>query len=239
MKKAYLNWSSGKDAAYALYLFQQQEIPVQKLVTTINSEFDRVSMHGLRKELLLKQVEQLQIPLQIITLPGDVPLARYNEIMEKETCQLKAEGFTHSIFGDVFLEDLRAYREQQLQKVGITAVFPLWKKNTAYLMKEFLAAGFKAITVSVNAQLLDASFCGRIIDQKFLSDLPEGIDPAGENGEFHSFVFDGPIFSKPVTFQKGEIVERSFAPAKTKEDNCFKEEQESWDTRFYYRDLLS
>jgi len=215
MKKAFLNWSSGKDAAYALYLLQQQkEFNVEKLVTTINSENDRVSMHGLGKELLLKQADNIGISLHLISLAGNVPLSDYNKIMEKETLQLKEEGYTHSIFGDIFLEDLKQYREQQLQKVEIEGVFPLWKKDTAQLMQEFLSAGFKAITVSVNAKLLNKSFCGRIIDEDFLNDLPEGVDPAGENGEFHTFVFDGPIFSDSVTFQKGEIVERSFAPVK-------------------------
>lgn len=239
MKKAFLNWSSGKDAAYALHLVQhKKEFSVEKLVTTINSETNRVSMHGLRKELLIKQAQNIGIPLQLIPLSGNVPLSEYNSIMEQEVLKLKEEGFTHSIFGDIFLEDLKQYREQQLQKVGIEGVFPLWKKHTAQLMQEFLAAGFKAITVSVNAKLLDQSFCGRLIDESFLADLPAGVDPAGENGEFHSFVFDGPIFSKPVSFQKGEIVERSFAPVKKKEDNCFKKEPEAWDTRFFYCELV-
>ncbi len=238
MRKAYLNWSSGKDAAYALYVIQQQkEFSVEKLVTTINSENSRVSMHGLRKDLLLKQAQSIEIPLQLISLPGNVPMSDYNKIMEQETQELKASGFTHSIFGDIFLEDLKEYREQQLQKVGLQPVFPLWKKNTSDLMQEFLSAGFKAITVSVNAKVLDQSFCGRLIDEQFLADLPKGVDPAGENGEFHTFVFDGPIFSKPVSFQKGEIVERSFEPVKNEDDNCFKKEPEAWDTRFYYCDL--
>ncbi|MDX1753522.1 MAG: diphthine--ammonia ligase [Salinimicrobium sediminis] len=239
MKKAFLNWSSGKDAAYALYLLQQQkEFNVEKLVATINSENYRVSMHGLRKELLLKQADSIGISLHLISLAGNVPLSDYNKIMEKETLQLKEEGFTHSIFGDIFLEDLRQYREQQLQKVEIQPIFPLWKKDTAQLMQEFLSAGFKAITVSVNAKLLNQSFCGRLIDESFFADLPEGVDPAGENGEFHTFVFDGPIFSDSVTFQKGEIVERSFAPVKKQDDNCFKKQPEAWDTRFYYCDLF-
>jgi uncharacterized protein (TIGR00290 family) len=194
-------------------------------------------MHGLRKELLLKQADSLGIPLHIISLPGEVSMEAYNRIMGEETGKLRAAGFTHSVFGDIFLEDLKQFREQQLQKMEIQPVFPLWKKDTAALMQEFISAGFKAITVSVNARLLDRSFCGREIDEQFLKDLPAGIDPAGENGEFHSFVFDGPIFSQPITFQKGEIVERSFAPAKKKEDNCFKKEPDTWDTSFYYCDL--
>lgn len=234
-----MNWSSGKDAAYALSLLQQdKEFSVERLVTTVNSEADRVSMHGLRKDLLVQQAKQMGIPLHTINLPGNVPIQTYDEIMEKETRNLKTEGYTHSIFGDIFLEDLKQYREQQLQKVEIQPIFPLWKRDTSELMQDFLSAGFKAITVSVNAKLLDKSFCGRVIDHQFLKDLPPGVDPAGENGEFHTFVFDGPLFSLPVTFQKGEIVERSFAPAKKKEDNCFKDDQESWDTRFFYCDLL-
>lgn len=240
MKKAFLNWSSGKDASLALHLVQQgNEYAVKKLVTTVNSETNRISMHGLRKELLFQQAERIGIPLHVISLSGEVSMSDYSEVMQKETRLLVQEDFTHSLFGDIFLEDLREYREQQLQKVGLQGVFPLWKKNTRLLMKDFLAAGFKAITVSVNSRILDRSFCGRVIDENFLAALPPGVDPAGENGEFHTFVFDGPIFKSPVPFQRGEIVERSFAPAKKKEDHCFSEEPEPWDTRFFYCDLLA
>ena len=238
MKKAFLNWSSGKDAAYALHLLQQQkEYKVEKLLCSMNSEVDRVSMHGLRKELLLQQVERIRIPLQMISLDGNVSMATYNELMEKEMKKLKQEGFTHSIFGDIFLEDLRKYREQQLQKMDLEAVFPLWKKDTKVLMQDFLRAGFKAITVSVNAAVLDSSFCGRIIDEKFLTDLPASVDPCGENGEFHTFVFDGPIFKAPVNFQKGQIVAQTYELSEEKEDNCFSNDQ-SWDHKFWYCDLL-
>ncbi|MGI0106338.1 ATP-binding protein [Salinimicrobium sp. WS361] len=240
MKKAFINWSSGKDAAFALYLTQQEkEYSVEKLLTTVNSEVDRISMHGLRSDLLLKQVQSIGIPLEVLPLAGNVSMKTYNQIMEEEMMKLKNAGFNYSIFGDIFLEDLKQYREQQLQKVDIEGVFPLWKKDTSALMKEILAAGFKAITVSVNAKVLDRSFCGRIVDESFLADLPSGVDPAGENGEFHTFVFDGPIFSKPVTFQKGQIVEKFFTSAGDEEDDCFKEKKETWDTKFYYCDLIS
>lgn len=239
MKKAFLNWSSGKDAAFALYLLQQgKEYSIEKLVCTVNAENNRISMHGLRKELLLQQAESLGIPLEIIELPGNVSMPVYNKIMEQTTDKLRSQGFTHSVFGDIFLEDLRDYREQQLQKAGLQAVFPLWKKDTSELMGEFLKAGFRAITVSVNAKVLDDSFCGRIINKEFLADLPSEVDPAGENGEFHSFVFDGPNFRFPIAFRKGEIVERSYQPSKNKDDDCFSEEQKTWDTRFWYCDLL-
>lgn len=239
MKKAYLNWSSGKDAAYALYRLQQERlVEVEKLVTTINSEVDRVSMHGLRRDLLIQQANKLNLPLHLISLPGELSMADYNKIMERETLFLRSEGFTHSVFGDILLDDLKEYREQQLQKVDLHGLFPLWKKDTAQLMNDFLSAGFKAITVSVNAKMLNKSFCGRIIDHKFLEDLPSEVDPAGENGEFHTFVFDGPNFSAPVNFQKGEIVEKFFTPAPQNKDNCFQQKEQNWDTHFYYCDLF-
>ena len=239
MKRAFLNWSSGKDAAFALYLLQRQkEYSVEKLVTTVNSENNRISTHGLRKELLLQQAKSTMLPLHIISLPGNVSMPVYNEIMQKETQKLVEEGFTHSVFGDIFLEDLREYREQQLQKVGLQAVFPLWKKDTSALMKDFLKAGFKAITVSVNSEVLDVSFCGRIIDSQFLADLPADVDPAGENGEFHSFVFDGPNFKFPVGFRRGEVVEKLYEPSAKKKDDCFSDEKKSWNNRFWYCDLL-
>lgn len=239
MKKAFLNWSSGKDAAYALYLLQQkEEYSVEKLLTTVNSEIGRVSMHGLRQELLLQQVKNIGTPLHIINFGGNVNMNRYNEIMERETRNLEAEGFTHSVFGDIFLEDLKQYREQQLEKVGLQPVFPLWKMDTSELMESFLESGFQAITVSVNSKMLDRSFCGRLITKEFLQDLPEGIDPCGENGEFHTFVFDGPIFKEPVHFKIGEIVNRTWKTSETKKDNCFADEQETWDTGFWYCDLL-
>jgi uncharacterized protein (TIGR00290 family) len=239
MKKAYINWSSGKDAAFALYKIQKgQKFKVEKLVTTINSEVDRVSMHGLRKELLLQQAESLQIPLQIISLNGNVSMQTYNELMKAEVSKLISEGFTHSVFGDIFLEDLKEYRENQLEDVGLKAVFPLWGKNTRELMNEFINEGFKAITVCVNAKLLDKSFCGRIIDHQFIADLPENVDPCGENGEFHSFVFEGPIFKNPVDFEIGEIIEKQFSPGEDEKDDCFTDKIKSWDTRFWYCDLI-
>src|SRR5690606_8301131 len=134
-------------------------------------------------------------------------------------------------------EDLRRYREDQLEKAGIIAVFPLWKKDTRHLMQEFISAGFKAIVVCVNSKLLDKSYCGREIDQEFLSTLPAGIDHCGENGEFHTFVYDGPIFKEPVKFRVGETVEKFYTLNKD-EDDCFKDKKETWDTAFGYCDLL-
>ncbi len=239
MEKAYINWSSGKDAAFALYKIQEEKkFKVEKLVTTLNSEIGRVSMHGLRKELLLQQAESLQIPLQVIKLGGNISMRSYNASMKTEVSKLIAQGFTHSVFGDIFLEDLKQYRENQLGEVGLKAVFPLWGKNTGKLMEEFLSEGFKAITVCVNAKLLDKSFCGRIIDHQFMADLPKDVDPCGENGEFHSFVFDGPNFKAPVNFEIGELLEKSFSPSQEEGGDCFTDKIKSWDTRFWYCDLL-
>lgn len=239
MKKAYLNWSSGKDAALALYkLRQENEFSVEKLVTTVNSQVNRISMHGVRSELLQKQADSIGLPLQQIALEGEISMKDYNKIMERETNKLLQEGFTHSIFGDIFLEDLKVYREKQLEEIGLRAVFPLWQKDTYQLLEEFIALGFKAIVVCVNANKLDKSFCGRLLDASFLKDLPTDVDPCGENGEFHTFVFDGPIFNNPITFEIGELVEKSYNSAKTEKDNCFKEEQASWDVNFWYCDLI-
>ncbi|OEY72599.1 Dph6-related ATP pyrophosphatase [Salegentibacter salarius] len=238
MKKTYLNWSSGKDAALALYKLQQDnEYSVEKIVTTVNTDFDRISMHGIRTDLLIKQAENLGLPLRQIKLHGVVSMEEYNKVMEMETNKLLDEGFTHSVFGDIFLEDLKRYREKHLEEIGLQAVFPLWKQNTEKLLEEFIRVGFKAIVVCVNTDKLDRSFCGRMLDKDLLNDLPKDVDPCGENGEFHTFVFDGPIFKKPINFKIGELVEKSYKPAKESEDNCFTDNQKSWDTGFVYCDL--
>lgn len=238
MKKAYLNWSSGKDAAMALYEIQKEEkYSVEKLLTTINSEIDRISMHGVRTELLIYQARSLGIELNTIPLEENISLNNYNLKINEAIHHLKINGFTHSIFGDIFLEDLRKYRENELRKIGIEAVFPLWKKDSFILMKNFLESGFKAVIVCVNAKILDKSFCGRLLDKNFLASLPAGVDPCGENGEFHTFVFDGPIFKNPVKFRIGEVVEKFYTPFSSKDD-CSKKEEKSWDTAYWYCDLL-
>lgn len=239
MKKAFINWSSGKDAAFALYYLQQdRDSLVEKLVTTVNTDLQRISMHGLRKELLIEQAKSIDLPLHIIPLEGNVSMEVYDSQMRAATEKLVHEGYTHSIFGDIFLEDLRAYRERQLREVGLEGIFPLWKKDTKQLIRDFLDSGFKATTVCVNAKLLDRSFCGRVVNEDFLNDLPEGIDPCGENGEFHTFVYDGPNFSFPIKFKIGEKVLKTYQATGKKDDDCFKDEQETWDTGFWYCDLL-
>lgn len=232
MKKAYLNWSSGKDAAFALYKIQQEaELSITKLVTTVNSESNSVSMHNLDVQLLKQQAEHLGIELHLIKLPaGDVSMVDYNKIMKDAVTSLKNEGFRISVFGDIFLEDLKRYREEKLQEIGMKAVFPLWKLDTKELLLDFIAKGFKAITICVNAKVLSKDFCGRIIDKDFVDSLPDGVDPCGENGEFHTFVFDGPIFSTPVSYIKGEVYKKIYS-----EGN----ENNTWDSKFYYCDLQS
>ncbi|MBL4605937.1 MAG: diphthine--ammonia ligase, partial [Flavobacteriaceae bacterium] len=205
MKKTYFNWSSGKDSALALYkMLQNSEYSIDLLVTTTNKDFQRVSMHGLREELLQKQAELIGIPLQTIPFAADVTMEVYSETMREAMSSLVEQDYTHGVFGDIFLEDLKTYRDTKLADVGIQGVYPLWKQDTKALLNEFLELGFKAITVCVNAKLLGEEFVGRIIDEQFIKDLPENVDVCGENGEFHTFVFDGPIFSKPVDFKLGE-----------------------------------
>ncbi len=238
MHKTYFNWSSGKDSALALYkTFQQKEYQVSKLITTVNQDYQRVSMHGLREELLDMQAESIGIPLEKIKLPARVSMSLYNQTMENSVRRLKEDKYSHCVFGDIFLEDLRNYREEQLNNVGIQAVFPLWKKDTKALFNEFLELGFKAITVCVNAKYLDESFCGRVLDKEFIRDLPDTVDPCGEYGEFHTFVFDGPIFNKPIDFEVGEKVLRSYEPSD--DDDCFDDTKDkNWDTSFWYCDLV-
>jgi len=229
--KAFFNWSGGKDSALALYHAQKSgDYSIEKLLTNINGKHRRISMHGVREELLQQQAEAIGIPVQKILLPEQPSMQEYEEMMKQNLQKLKQENFTHSIFGDIFLEDLKKYREQQLATVGITAVFPLWKRETRELLHEFIDLGFKTILVCIKAEVLPKEFAGRIINKEFLKDLPKNADACGENGEFHSFVFDGPIFKQPVKFSKGEIVYKLYdAP---------KQNDVSSKYGFYFCDLL-
>lgn len=210
--QAYMNWSGGKDSALCLYkILQSGRYNITQLLTSVNAAHDRISMHGVRRSLLQAQAETMGIPLQTIELPEQPGMAEYEESMMNKVLQLKQAGCTHAAFGDIFLEDLKLYREQKLQQLDISCVFPLWKIDTTVLVKEFIQLGFKSIIVCVNEKYLDKSFCGRIIDEDFLNDLPANVDPCGENGEFHSFVFEAPIFKQPIPFTKGEIVYKEYA----------------------------
>ncbi|MCF7568552.1 diphthine--ammonia ligase [Sabulilitoribacter arenilitoris] len=214
--KTYFNWSSGKDSALALYhLLEDERFTVDELITTVNKHYNRVSMHGLRQELLITQTNALNIPASLIELPEMPNMEIYEQKMLETVSRLKKDGFTHTAFGDIFLEDLRIYREKQLNKQGFKAVFPIWKRNTKELLNEFLDLGFKTIIVCANSKYFDKDFVGTIIDKNFIDNLPNGVDPCGENGEFHTFCFDGPIFNKPIQFTIGEKVYREYDTPKT------------------------
>lgn len=216
--KTYFNWSTGKDSALALYhLLQDKDYDVQYLLTSVNATHNRVSMHGLRRALMERQIQGIGLPYGTIELPEQPDMAAYESRMKNVVAGLKQNGFGYAAFGDIFLEDLRAYREKQLAAFDIKAVFPLWKKDTRELMHEFLDLGFRAVVVCVDARLLDVSFCGRIIDKKFIEDLPPNVDPCGENGEFHTFCFDGPIFKNAIPFEIGEKVYRTYPAPSDKE----------------------
>ena len=230
--QAYMNWSGGKDSSLCLYkVLQLGNYNVTHLLTSVNAVHDRISMHGVRRSLLEAQASSIGIPLTTIELPEQPGMEEYENAMLQKVNELKQSGCTHAIFGDIFLEDLKIYRVQKLATAGIECVFPLWKINTTELVHEFIEFGFKSIIVCVNEQYLDKSFCGRIIDKDFLNDLPKNVDPCGENGEFHSFVFDGPIFKIPIAFAKGEIVYKIYMAPKENDST-------RPDYGFYFCDLL-
>jgi uncharacterized protein (TIGR00290 family) len=209
--KTYFNWSSGKDSALALYhLLQDNNYSVEALITTVNSHYNRVSMHGLRNELLIAQTKAIGIKSSFIELPEMPDMDTYEQIMSETVSRLKSQEFTHSAFGDIFLEDLRQYREDQLAKQGFKTVFPIWKRDTKALINEFLDLGFKTIIVCANSKYFGEDFVGTVIDKGFIDNLPENVDPCGENGEFHTFCFDGPIFKNPIDFTIGEKVYREY-----------------------------
>jgi len=214
--KTYFNWSSGKDSALALYhLLQDKNYAVEELITTVNSHYNRVSMHGLRTELLIAQTKALGIPSSFIELPEMQSMEIYEQEMDVTVSRLKKEGFTHSAFGDIFLEDLRQYRETQLAKKDFKAVFPIWKRDTTELLNEFLDLGFKTIVVCANSKYFNKDFVGTIIDKDFIKNLPEGVDPCGEHGEFHTFCFDGPIFNQAINFKIGDKVFKEYKKPNT------------------------
>jgi len=209
--KLYFNWSSGKDATLALYHLQKEEkYTIDRLLTTMNRRYNRVSMHGLRRALLEQQIASLDIPITTIELPEEPTIEEYNTLMEASVQKLRSEGYMNCGFGDIFLEDLRTFREDKLKPQGVTCHFPLWKRNTKEIISEFIDLGFKAIVICINASLLDESFVGRNVDKDFIRDLPENVDPCGENGEFHTFCYDGPIFKNPIDFVIGEQVYREY-----------------------------
>ncbi len=202
-------WSGGKDSAMALHaLLRQKNVRVSGLLTTVTEGFERISMHGVRRELLRRQADSIGLPLQEVRIPPQCVNPIYEARMETAMREALKQGIRRVAFGDIFLEDLRVYRERNLAKIGMEAIFPIWKRDTRELAQSFIELGFRARTVCVDPRILDRSFAGRELDEKFFRDLPALADPCGENGEFHTFVYDGPIFQKPVKCKTGEIVER-------------------------------
>jgi uncharacterized protein (TIGR00290 family) len=209
-EKVVLSWSGGKDSAMALHhLLASQKYDVAGLLTTVTEGYDRISMHGVRRELLDRQSESLGLPLHPVMIPQDCTNEIYETRMLETLNGFKNKGITKVAFGDLFLEDLKRYRDEKLGQVGMMGVYPLWKRDTDELVRTFIGLGFRAVLACVDTQAIDASFAGREIDESLLRDLPATADPCGENGEFHSFVYAGPIFKKPIACRTGESVMRT------------------------------
>ena len=218
-EKAVVAWSGGKDSALALHeILESGRYEVQELLTTVTRDYDRISIHGVRSVLLEQQAKALGFPLEKTFISKGASDEEYESELLKALKRQRDAGVSSMVFGDIFLEDIRKYRERMLVKVGVKGVFPLWKKDTRALARRFIELGFKAVIASVDSEVMVKDFVGRVYDERFLSDLPENVDPCGENGEFHSFVYDGPIFRERVSFTQGVKVLR--------------------EKRFYYCDLI-
>lgn len=209
MQKILLSWSSGKDSALALHVLRASgELEVAALLTTLTEPYNRVSMHGVRRELLEAQAAALGLPLEPVWIRPGASNADYETQLHAALAGWRARGTAAVAFGDLFLEDVRRYREDSLARAGLAALFPLWGRPTHALAREMLRLGLRAVVTCVDTQALDGSFAGREYDEAFLADLPAGVDPCGENGEFHTFVYAGPEFSQVVAFRLGERVLR-------------------------------
>jgi len=207
--KALIAWSSGKDSAWALHEIRRTgDYEIVAALTTVTDAFARVSMHGVREQLLQAQLAAVRLPSIVVRIPFPCPNDIYEREMAATLAQAKADGVTHVIFGDLFLEDIRAYRERRLADIGMSAVFPLWRRPTHALAREMIGAGVEAHLVTVDLAKLPSSFAGRRYDKALLADLPAETDPCGENGEFHSFVSAGPMFAHRIGVRRGETVIR-------------------------------
>ena len=219
MENVLVSWSGGKDSAIALYeILKTQNYQISALLTTVTEDYDRISMHGVRSILLERQVASLGFPLEKVLIPKNASNEKYESNLGQVLARYKEAGVSSVVFGDIFLEDLRRYREEKLASLGMRGIFPLWKSETRELALSLNVLGFKAITTCVDSQKLGRQFAGRQIDAQFLSELPPGVDPCGENGEYHSFVFNGPIFKESVAYTPGQVVLR--------------------ENRFFYCDLI-
>jgi uncharacterized protein (TIGR00290 family) len=209
MKKVLLSWSSGKDSAWTMHLLRQQtDVEVVALLTTFNGGANRVAMHAVRRELVEAQAERTGLPLWTIDLPWPCSNVEYEALMKNACDRAAAERIDAVAFGDLFLEDIRAYRIQQMQGTGLELLFPAWGLPTRELARNMIAAGLKAKITCVDPAKLAASYAGRDFDLSFIGDLPAGVDPCGEKGEFHSFVYDAPVFTSAISVRSGEVVQR-------------------------------
>ena len=208
MKRLLVSWSSGKDSAWLVHVLRQTEVEIGGLLTTVNEAADRVAMHAVRRELLHAQAEALGLPLRTVFIPSPCPNDVYERAMGAAVAGAVAEGFTHVAFGDLFLEDVRRYREEKLAGSGLTALFPLFGADTPALAREMVSSGLRARLTCVNPAVLDRSFAGREFDAALIRDLPATVDPCGERGEFHTFAYAGPMFARPISIDGGDVVER-------------------------------
>lgn len=208
-RKTLMSWSSGKDSAWALYNLQQDpEIDLVGLFCTVNKEFNRVAMHGVRVELLQKQAQSIGLPLEILEIPNPCSNSEYEAVMSEFVDRAKSSKIERFAFGDLFLEDIRHYREEKLKDSGISPIFPIWGIPTDMLIREMISGGLKTVITCIDPKQISKEFVGKELDESFLSKLPKNIDPCGENGEFHSFVFDGPMFKEKIEIRVGDIVQR-------------------------------
>jgi uncharacterized protein (TIGR00290 family) len=207
--KTLVSWSSGKDSAWMLHVLKQDaSIEIGGLLTTMNEQFDRVAMHAVRRRLVEAQASAVGVPLRTVPLPWPCTNEEYEKRMGAAVAQAVGEGFTHVAFGDLFLEDVRSYREHRLAGTGLTPLFPIWGLPTDRLADEMVENGLRSVLTCVNPKHLDRSFAGRHFDRALLSDLPAGVDKCGERGEFHSFAYDGPMFTRPIAIAVGDVVDR-------------------------------
>jgi len=210
MEKVLFSWSGGKDSAISLYEIQKSEkYEIVALLTTITDGYDRVSMHGVPRTLVEQQAYSLGLPIEEVFIPKASSNEEYESKMRGMLTKFKQDGVSLVVFGDVFLEWIRKYREDNLSQVGMKGIFPIWGRDTTELTRSFITLGFQAVITCIDSKVLDRRFIGRTLDEQFFAELPPNVDPGGENGEFHSFVFDGPIFKKRIAYTLGELVLRN------------------------------
>ena len=219
LEKVIVSWSSGKDSALALYeVIHNPDYDVIGLLTTIDRSTNWISMHNVHRNLVEQQSGSIGIPLEVVSFDPDDGFDSYETSMRRTLNEYQQQGVSAVVSGDIFLEELRKVREDNLAQIGLRGIFPLWKRNTRELAETLVQNGFKAVITSVDTAVLSSNFLGQVIDTQFLASLPPGVDPCGENGEYHSFVFDGPYYQAPIQFTLGKVT--------------------SYDDRFYYYDLL-